>query len=111
MHEQIEMALSRVLPPSTPRELTKAVADLVIRRQKQDALHGGPEHDDREHPNPAWWISTITDYNARASACHYANNPEQFRSYMLDVAALALAAIEMHDRKRMAQRMTQVEGA
>jgi hypothetical protein len=81
-------------------DILRVLAEVQERRQKQDIKHGGPAHDDEFHPDPTWWCLTISDYNAKAMACHFAKNPEGHRDYLLDVAALAVAAVERIDREK-----------
>ncbi len=68
-------------------------SDILRRRIYQDEKWGGPEHDDSETQEN--WQSYITEYaNATGRAEQY-----DFRKRMIDVAALAIAAVESHDRK------------
>lgn len=74
----------------------KAVADVLRERESQDQKWGGPEHDDTETEEN--WQKYITEYaNAQGRAETY-----YFRTRMVKVAALAIAAIESHDRKEQA---------
>lgn len=81
-------------------------------RDRQDKQWGGPEHDDAH--KPVEWCEFIAHQNATGGCeslglfedCHDATDEEKaaaFRSRMVKVAALALAAIESHDRKAAAR--------
>lgn len=80
------------------------------RRDKQDTKYGGPEHDDGHVPND--WIALITRYAGEAAAypaCSKSltqGDEVRFRARMLDVAAIAVAAIEQIDRRREANPHT-----
>ena len=81
-----------------PSSLVYVVAEVMERREKQDARHGGPEHDDTHTPSD--WRVFIGLYN-RVSA-EYESEPEIREDKLLDVAALAVAAIQSSRRKRNA---------
>jgi len=66
--------------------------EIAEERKRQDALWGGPDHDDRHHPND--WILFIVDHAMRA----FHDPHKNFRTQMIRVAALAVAAIETADR-------------
>jgi hypothetical protein len=68
--------------------------EVCIERKAQDEKWGGPEHDD-EHIQMDWQ-SYIREHTSKAS------DLGKFRKQMVRVAALALAAIESHDRKNAA---------
>lgn len=71
----------------------KLYAEISAERQRQDLEHGGPEHDDG-HTQDEWsWM--ISDHNQRALQ----NGGREFRKQMVRVAALAIAAVEAHDRE------------
>lgn len=73
--------------------------EIVRERMAQDKKWGGPAHDDT-HLESDWW-----DYIARHNDRALENDStEQFRKQMIRVAALAVAAIESHDRKREPSR-------
>ena len=63
-------------------------------RGKQDARHGGPDHDDTH----TWgeWTSFIMKYNDRAAI---SISHAEFESNLIHVAALAIAAIQSSRRK------------
>ena len=64
--------------------------DIKAERCYQDLKWGGAEHDDFH--NHRDWVTFIVQYLGRAAA------PEDFRTSMIKVAALAVAAIEWYDR-------------
>lgn len=74
--------------------------EINARCRLNDQRHGGPAHDDIH--TPVDWVAFIDRWNSKA-AVWQAGQPvafsPDFRSRMLDVAALAVAAIEAFDRK------------
>jgi hypothetical protein len=64
------------------------------RRAKQDAKHGGPAHDDTHSRSE--WLIFLEDYVRRARYCE---NGETYEYFLIDVAALAVAAIQSSRRK------------
>lgn len=72
----------------------QAIEDIKEERRYQDKKWGGSDHDDTETEDS--WQKYITEYaNAQGRSQSY-----DFRKRMVKVAALALAAIESHDRKQ-----------
>jgi len=79
----------------------KAVADIVSERERQIQLaHGGDTASFDETNTKNDWIAYINAYLGRASDRVFRNEREgqSFRDNMVKAAALALAAIEAHDR-------------
>lgn len=78
----------------------KLLQEIVHERQHQDAMHGGPAHDDTYERHD--WIQLICDYasSPRMRTVKAAETPEQFEKHMIQVAALAVAAIQSSRRKR-----------
>lgn len=71
----------------------RAISDVLLEREYQDEKWGGPSHDDTETEGS--WEKYISEYNnAQGRAVDY-----DFRTRMIKVAALAVAAIESHDRR------------
>jgi hypothetical protein len=70
--------------------------EIKAERTVQDAKWGGPSHDDEHVPSD--WIRFIEEHAARA--CEWRSNMPKFRSQMVRIAALAVAAVESHDRRR-----------
>ena len=72
-------------------------------RQHQDKKWGGPDHDDRHSPYA--WAAFLTVYLGQAVSdfVNESGRPDsqlrKFRFNMVKVAALAVAAIEVVDRK------------
>lgn len=89
----------RVVSNETPADRAAALnrtslyAEVSARRRYQDAQWGGPEHDDVAETESAF-VGYIEEYAAGEGRA--AGRP--FRDRMIDVAALAVAAIERHDR-------------
>jgi hypothetical protein len=63
--------------------------EVVAERARQDARWGGPEHDDGHSEGD--WADFIREYA-------WGDRGADFRERMLKIAALAVAAIESHDR-------------
>lgn len=74
------------------------IGDVLTRRDQQDARWGGPEHDD-EHDEFDWQEFIRKQVNQAADA----DNSNIWRDRMLDIAALAVAALQWADRKDAAQ--------
>lgn len=79
--------------------MSQATTDIECRRREQDGRHGGSATDDRRKPEE--WVVILSRYLGRAaSACPLQDrNAKAFRDALVDVAAVAQAAIESHDRK------------
>lgn len=72
------------------------IAEVVKERRRQDAKWGGPEHDDKH--SPCDWHEMICDYNGWARRMIAMNSPDEARQRLIQVAALAVAAVERIDR-------------
>lgn len=72
---------------------TKVLHEVAAERKYQDKKWGGPTHDDTE--SEANWIAYINKYAIGG----FDDKDRPFRERMVKVAALAVAAIESHDRK------------
>jgi hypothetical protein len=70
--------------------------DVANERSRQDVLWGGAEHDDAHHP--AEFVGFIEAYAQRARAGIEAEGVGETRHRLVQVAALAVAAIESLDR-------------
>ena len=75
-------------------EQQKIVVELLERRKEQDAQWGGAEHDDT-HSASDWRDYIEKQLNDADNAIAFA----AWRDRMVDVGALAMAAIEWADRK------------
>ena len=104
IHEEGECAeYSGDGPLSSPFALGRVLTELFARRDKQDAEWGGPEHYYRH--SRADWCRSIHQYLADASVAFYGDSDVQylasvFEDKMLDVAALAVAAVQSSRRKQ-----------
>lgn len=71
------------------------------RLDDNDQKHGGPEHDDTHSASE--WIAFIKQWAAKAMQDYNHSDPQRsYRDRMLDVASLAIHAIESYDRKNPA---------
>lgn len=75
---------------------SKAIAGVISERRRQDEKWGGPEHDDQHTPNE--FVQLIQDYAGWARVMAGMNSPEKARRRLIQVAALAVAAVECYDR-------------
>jgi hypothetical protein len=73
-------------------EWTDVYDEIRDERQRQDAKHGGAEHDDAHSYND--FIAFIAKHSGRCVDA----KPHEVRRHMLRVAALAVAVIEKKDR-------------
>lgn len=71
--------------------------DVAHERKRQNEKWGGPSNDDRWTPFD--WHEMIADYNGWARRMMCMNNPEKARNRYIQIAALAVAAVEALDRK------------
>ena len=75
----------------------RVLADVAAERVRQDYKWGGPEVDDR------WdeldWHEMIADYNGWARRMAAMNSFDKARNRYVQIAALAVAAVEALDRK------------
>lgn len=84
------------------------LAEIDEERQRQDKQWGGPEHDD-EHNEFDWChfiLERLTtakvevEYHQKPNVVHLVKpDLSVYREKMIQIAALAIAAIESHDRK------------
>lgn len=86
-----------------PEDFERVVADVLRRRKEQDAKHGGEAHDDTHYYGD--WISFIKRFTAEAYAGAVrdrlgvaGNHSDLYESALIDIAALAIAAIQSHRR-------------
>ena len=83
----------------TPAQLT-IFEQLVEERHSQDRQWGGPEHDD-EHTRREW-LGFIEEHATRARKTigrgQRVIDVDEYRRRLVVIAALAVAAIEAHDR-------------
>lgn len=67
-------------------------------RDRQDAQWGGAEHDD-EHQGSDF-VRFVREHTDRARTAINTGALDEFRKQLVEVAALAVAAVESLDRKR-----------
>jgi len=86
-------------------KLAGILSELVTKRQAQDAQWGGPEHDDTHDINN--WIDFIDHQLSKILALDDTNEEpdEEVRSRLLNVAALAIAAVQSIDRYHSKQEI------
>ncbi len=79
---------------------------LVTERDEQDMQWGGPEHDD-EHTRREW-LDFVKEHADRARKAigrrQQAIDLDEYRRRLVVIAALAVAAIEAHDRDLKGER-------
>lgn len=78
-------------------QLDRVLNDVARERQRQDSKWGGATNDDQW--TPLDWHEMIADYNgwARRMACM--GSPDKARNRYIQLAALAVAAVEAIDRR------------
>lgn len=76
--------------------IDNVLADVAIERLRQDKKWGGPKHDDEHH------MKDFVDFiNLKSEGVIHAmviSDPNLLRKRLIQIAALAVAAIEMQDR-------------
>ena len=72
------------------------LAEVATERNRQDEKFGGPAHDD-QHPT-ATFVQLIEDYAGWARTMAGINSHDKARHRLIQVAALAVAAVESIDR-------------
>jgi hypothetical protein len=94
-------------PIDDPASVGRVLAEVRVRREEQDDQHGGPAHDDTHTPGE--WVGFIRRQTALAmgefikAVDRGRGTPDRldfYESKLLDVAALAVAAIQSSRRKR-----------
>ena len=75
---------------------TQAQLDVLIERDRQDQKWGGETHDD--HHGPEDWHRYIVRYAGWAAQMADMGSLYKYRRRMVQVSALALAAVESVDR-------------
>ncbi len=94
--EVVQSATEHTLRMTARKSLHRTLAEVGTERMRQDAKWGGPEHDDCKSPDN--WCRDIEAYLMWARQMADMGNPDKYRSRMLQVAALAVAACETLDR-------------
>lgn len=79
----------------------KILGEVRLERQRQNNKWGGPKHDDKHVYRE--WPAFILEYAAKAMRDDPQDEgyiePANFRRRMIQIAALAVAAVEYSDRK------------
>lgn len=76
---------------------TGPIGEVAAERARQDEKWGGAEHDDGHET--AVFVQLIEDYAGWARVMAGMNSPDKARRRLIQVAALAVAAVESIDRK------------
>ncbi len=87
-----------------PRRKT-VLQEIRIERNRQDHQWGGPVNDDGHRAGD--WLGFIDDHLGRAKQSivnRVLITEDDYRQNLIEVAALAVAAVESLDRKRKAKR-------
>ena len=74
------------------RRKGSVLSEVSLERHRQDQEWGGPQHDDQHTPDD--WVPMMKKFLART----FTFNKEVFRRSMIQIAALAVAAVEWLDR-------------
>lgn len=85
-------------------KLATVLAQVGEERRRQDEQWGGPLHDD--HHTPRQWFGLVDDHLGRAkkAAGGKSTDHDTYRHNLVQVAALAVAAVESLDRLRRRPR-------
>jgi hypothetical protein len=79
-----------------PNVVDRFIAAVKLRRRYQDQKSKwGHAFDDKNTPND--WVSFIANYAVKG--CTFRVTADEFREAMVDVAAIALAAVEALERR------------
>ncbi|WP_138438535.1 hypothetical protein [Marinobacter alexandrii] len=79
-----------------PRPADGWISEVKAERQRQDQKWGGPSHDDQHRPET--FAQLIEDYSGWARVMAGMGSLDKYRRRMIQVAALAGAAVEATDR-------------
>lgn len=80
------------------RDALGLLAEVAEERMRQDGKWGGPAHDDQR--STAEFVQLIEDYAGWARTMAGMRSPEKAERRLIQVAALALAAVESSRRMR-----------
>lgn len=86
-------------------EFPQPYTEIMCKRQEQDRRWGGPEHDDTHSYQE--WAGFIDKQMTQLYSKEDPDEMWNFRERMLDVAALAVAAIEAYDRHQIKEKAEQ----
>ena len=87
---RMELLATPAVSPDVPQVV---LLEIIEERRRQDKQWGGPKHDDEHSAND--WRDFLREHIKKSCSGDY-------RYQMIRVAALAIAAIESHDRLRAA---------
>jgi hypothetical protein len=76
----------------------KIYNEVLKERRRQDEKFGGPDLDDKRK-RPFDWVDDILAYAVWAKQMYRMASPSKYRRRLIQVAALAVAAVEQHDRR------------
>jgi len=85
-----------VQPEDASQHANSVMGDVLLERNRQDIKWGGPNHDDQH--STADFCFLIQDYAGWARVMAGMDNYEKTRNRLIQVAALACAAVESLDR-------------
>lgn len=80
----------------TNDRIRNVLDEIAAERRRQDSKWGGPDNDDTY--TPGIWVQLIQDYAGWSRVMAGMDSPLKYRKRMMQVAALAVAAVESHDR-------------
>lgn len=83
-------------PVNIQSQVDPIYIEIAEERAQQDVKWGGSGHDD-EH-SPFFWCQLIQDYAGWARVMAGMDNPTKYRRRMMQIATLAVAAAQSHDR-------------
>jgi hypothetical protein len=86
-----------------PNILQSTIDTLNDERAYQDNKWGGPEHDNQHHPHD--WCAYIVEHLGKALSASRQGAAASYRARLVAVAALAVAALEAHDRNQRREMM------
>ena len=75
---------------------SQVIVDIINERARQDSKWGGQPSDDKHTPEK--WVSLICDYAGWSRVLSGMGNYDKYRKRMVQVAALAVAAVQSLDR-------------
>ncbi len=112
LRDDIHNALREPVPPSMTfhgpdgSAIVRVLHDMYMERRRQDEKCGGPEKDDDNHTH--YWMDLIEERAAGIRKAHedglaphaHLVDVDEQRRLLIQIAALAVAAVESLDRKR-----------
>ena len=87
------------MPKTTENKALELLSEVSAERVRQDGKWGGAEHDD-DHTT-ADFVQLIQDYAGWARTMAGMQSYDKARNRLIQVAALAVAAVESIDRKKI----------